>query len=75
MAGACLAGDIIGDYSFDARLKIGDRLVFGDMLHYSMVKNNTFNGVPLPAIGIWNADDTFTLLRSFDYEDYKNRLS
>lgn len=73
--GTCLAGDIIGDYSFDAPLKIGDRLVFGDMLIYSMVKNNTFNGVPLPSIGVWNADDTFTLLRTFGYEDYKNRLS
>jgi carboxynorspermidine decarboxylase len=71
----CLAGDVIGDYSFAAPLRIGDRLVFGDMLHYSMVKNNTFNGVPLPSIGVWNADDTFTLIRSFGYDDYRNRLS
>ncbi|MBF0171232.1 MAG: carboxynorspermidine decarboxylase [Nitrospinae bacterium] len=71
----CLAGDYIGDYSFDAPLKIGDRLLFGDALHYSMVKNNTFNGVPLPSIGIWNADGAFTLLKSFGYEDYKGRLS
>lgn len=73
--GTCLAGDIIGDYSFKNRLNIGDRLIFTDMLHYSMVKNNTFNGVNLPSIGIINADGSFTLTRTFGYEDYRNRLS
>ncbi len=72
----CLAGDIIGDYSFPEPLKVGDRLVFLDMAHYSMVKNTTFNGVPLPSIGIYNPDTRETrIVRRFGYEDYKGRLS
>jgi carboxynorspermidine decarboxylase len=70
----CLAGDIIGDYSFAQELKIGDRLVFGDMAIYSMVKNNTFNGMPLPAIYAAEAGE-LRLIRAFGYEDFKNRLS
>ena len=70
----CLAGDIIGDYSFAQTLKIGDRLVFCDMAIYSMVKNNTFNGLPLPAIYAAKAGELH-LIRSFGYEDFKNRLS
>lgn len=71
----CLAGDVIGDYSFDEALNIGDRLVFEDMAIYSMVKNNTFNGMPLPDIGLLHADGTYELIRRFGYEDFKERLS
>ena len=69
----CLAGDVIGDYSFDNELKENDMLVFGDMAIYSMCKNNTFNGMPLPAIyKIQNK--TISLIKSFDYSDFKERL-
>lgn len=69
----CLAGDVIGDYSFENPLKPGDRLVFTDMAHYTMVKNNTFNGVNLPDIAV--ADGTgIRVLKTFGYEDYKRRL-
>jgi carboxynorspermidine decarboxylase len=71
----CLAGDVIGDYSFPTPLNVGDRLVFQDMAHYTMVKNNTFNGVRLPAIGILTRDGDFRLVRQFGYADYRNRLS
>ena len=71
----CLAGDIIGDYSFDRPLKAGDRLVFCDMAHYSMVKNNTFNGIALPAIVAAGRDRKVSLVRSFGYDDFKGRLS
>lgn len=71
----CLAGDIIGDYSFDAPLHEGDRLVFADMALYTMVKNNTFNGMPLPALVIKRLDGTFETVRSFGYDDFKMRLS
>ncbi len=71
----CLAGDVIGDYSFDAPLKEGDRLVFEDMAIYSMVKNNTFNGMPLPAIALRQKDGQCRILRQFGYEDFKTRLS
>lgn len=70
----CLAGDFMGDYSFDEPLKIGDRVVFDDMMHYTMVKTTTFNGVPLPSIGIWHEDNQFELLRSYGYESFKDRL-
>lgn len=70
----CLAGDFMGDYSFDRPLQIGDSIVFDDMIHYTMVKTSTFNGVPLPSIGIWKEDDTFQLVKKFGYETYKDRL-
>ena len=70
----CLAGDVIGDYSFDKPLEIGDRLVFCDMAIYSMVKNNTFNGMPLPAIVWCGEDGTCRTVKSFGYEDFKCRL-
>lgn len=70
----CLAGDFMGDYSFDEPLKIGDSVVFNDMIHYTMVKTTTFNGVGLPSIGIWKENDEFQLLKSFGYESYKDRL-
>ena len=71
----CLAGDIIGDYSFDCELHEGDILSFEDMAIYSMVKNNTFNGMPLPEIGILHADGQYETVKTFGYEDFKGRLS
>lgn len=73
----CLAGDIIGDYSFDKPLKIGDRIIFCDMAIYSMVKNNTFNGMPLPDIVLEEDSglDLIKTVKSFGYEDFKMRLS
>lgn len=70
----CLAGDIIGEYSFDEPLKIGDRVVFCDMAIYSMVKNNTFNGVNLPSILALKKDGAIETIKSFGYEDFKARL-
>ncbi len=71
----CLAGDVIGDYSFDMPLKEGDRLVFKDMALYTMVKTNTFNGMPLPSIALRHVDGSKEVIRSFGYEDFKKRLS
>jgi len=70
----CLAGDIVGDYSFENALKVGDRLVFEDMAIYSTCKNNTFNGMPLPDIWAAKADGSYKLLARFGYEDFKYRL-
>ena len=70
----CLSGDIIGEYSFDKPLQIGDLLVFGDMAIYTTCKNNTFNGMPLPNIYRKNIDGTFTQLSHFGYQDFKMRL-
>jgi len=72
---SCLSGDFMGDWSFDQELKIGDKLVFLDMIHYTMVKTTTFNGVAHPSIGIWTKGGKFRLIKKFGYEDYKNRLS
>lgn len=72
---SCLAGDVVGDYSFPAPLQIGQRLVFLDMSHYTMVKNTTFNGVPLPAICLYGAKTGLQIVRKYGYEDYRNRLS
>ena len=71
----CLAGDIIGDYSFDQPVEIGDRLAFCDMALYTMVKNNTFNGMPLPSIAIHKEDGSNQVVKTFGYEDFKMRLS
>lgn len=71
----CLAGDIIGDYSFDREIKIGDRLYFEDMAIYTIVKNNTFNGIPLPAIAAMDKDGSCRIIKQFGYEDFKCRLS
>jgi len=71
---SCLAGDVIGDYSFDKPLEVGDRLVFTDMAIYSMVKTNTFNGVKLPSIAILRKNGHIESLRSFGYQDFKMRL-
>lgn len=70
----CLAGDIIGDYSFDEPLREGARLVFEDMAIYSMCKNNTFNGIPLPAIYLLKENGEIQLLKKFGYNDFKSRL-
>lgn len=72
---SCLAGDVFGDYSFPAPLKAGQKVVFLDMAHYTMVKNSTFNGVPLPAISLFDPTDGLQTVRTFGYEDYRNRLS
>jgi carboxynorspermidine decarboxylase len=71
----CLAGDVIGDYSFKQPLVPGDKLVFCDMAHYTMVKNHMFNGVNLPSIASYNDEDGVKVIRRFGYEDYSNRLS
>lgn len=71
----CLAGDILGDYSFDQPLKAGDKLILCDMAIYSMVKTNTFNGMPLPDIALHRADGTIEIVKQFTYEDFKCRLS
>jgi carboxynorspermidine decarboxylase len=70
----CLAGDVIGDFSFDEPLNIGDKLVFGDMAIYTTCKNNTFNGMPLPSIYSMREDGSFQLLAQFGYSDFKYRL-
>jgi carboxynorspermidine decarboxylase len=73
---SCLAGDIIGDYVFASVPAPGARIAFLDQAHYSMVKTNTFNGVPLPAIALWNSDtDALRLVRTFEYADFRDRLS
>jgi carboxynorspermidine decarboxylase len=72
----CLAGDVIGDYSFRRPLQVGDRLVFEDMAIYTMVKTTTFNGMRLPAIALWDSQtDALSIVREFGYEDFKCRLS
>ncbi len=71
----CLAGDIIGDYSFDREIFVGDKLIFCDMAIYTMVKNNTFNGMKLPSIFLRKQDGSIRLIKSFGYNDFKSRLS
>lgn len=72
---SCLAGDFYGDWAFDVEPKIGDRVVFEDMIHYTMVKTTMFNGVEHPSIAIWHKDDKLEVVRKFDYEDYRDRMS
>jgi carboxynorspermidine decarboxylase len=71
----CLAGDIMGDYSFDTPLKVGDKIIFEDQMHYTMVKATTFNGIKLPSIAIEHLDGSIEVVREFGYEDFKQRLS
>ena len=71
----CLAGDIMGDYSFDEPLKLGDKIIFEDQMHYTMVKATTFNGIKLPTIAIEREDGSMEIVREFGYEDFKGRLS
>ena len=70
---SCLAGDIIGDYVFEKPLKIGDKIIIKDMIHYTIVKNNLFNGIPLPSLGILKKNGDFKIVRKFGYNDYKKR--
>ncbi len=74
-ARTCLAGDVVGDYSFERLPQVGERLTFGDMAIYSMVKTNTFNGMPLPAIALLRENGDCELVKTFGYEDFKGRLS
>ena len=72
----CLAGDVIGDYAFASPLRIGQRVIFEDMAYYTMVKTNTFNGINLPSMAIWNsATDELQVVKTFGYDDFRNRLS
>ena len=73
---SCLAGDVIGDYRLPVPAQAGARFAFLDQAHYSMVKTNTFNGVQLPSIYLWDSEsDQLELVKSFEYEDFKSRLS
>ena len=71
----CLAGDIMGDYSFETPLKVGDTIIFEDQIHYTFVKNTTFNGIKLPSLAILRKNGHLDIIKEFAYEDYKNRLS
>ena len=71
---SCLSGDFMGEWSFDKPLAIGDKLIFEDMIHYTIVKTNMFNGVPHPSIALWTQGDKLEMYRTFEYEDYKNRM-
>ncbi|HEX7261774.1 MAG TPA: carboxynorspermidine decarboxylase, partial [Luteolibacter sp.] len=70
----CLAGDVVGDFSFHRQLKVGDTLIFDDMAHYTMVKTTTFNGVKHPAIALQHDDGKLEILREFGYADFRDRL-
>ena len=72
---SCLAGDYYGDWIFDRDLRVGDRIVFEDMIHYTMVKTTMFNGVAHPAIAIVRRDGAIEIIREFGYEDFKSRMS
>lgn len=71
----CLAGDVMGDYSFDTELQIGDRVIFEDQIHYTFVKNTTFNGIKLPSLALWTKEKKLKIVKEFGYKDYKERLS
>ncbi len=70
----CLAGDIIGDYSFDKKLKVADKLIFEDMIHYTIVKNTTFNGIKLPDLAVLRSNGTYEVVKKFGYEEYERRI-
>lgn len=72
---SCLSGDFIGEWSFDEPLLVGDRIIFEDMIHYTIVKTTMFNGISHPSIALWNRYNQLEIYREFDYEDYKNRMS
>lgn len=72
---SCLSGDFMGDWSFDKELEIGDKIIFEDMIHYTIVKTSMFNGIPHPALALWSKDDELIIYRTFGYEDYKGRMS
>lgn len=72
---SCLSGDYMGEWSFDRPLEIGDKLIFEDMIHYTIVKTTMFNGIPHPSLALWSQEDALVMYRRFGYEDYKNRMS
>lgn len=72
---SCLSGDYVGEWSFEKELQIGDQIIFEDMIHYTVVKTNMFNGISHPALAIWHQDDTLDVFREFTYQDYKSRMS
>jgi carboxynorspermidine decarboxylase len=72
---SCLSGDFMGDWSFENELRIGDRIVFEDMIHYTIVKTTMFNGIPHPCLCLWKENNSLEVLRRFGYEDYKSRMS
>jgi carboxynorspermidine decarboxylase len=72
---SCLAGDFMGNWSFDKELRPGDKIIFEDMIHYTTVKTTMFNGISHPSIGIWSEKLGFRLIKEFNYQDYKSRLS
>ncbi|MDH6311828.1 carboxynorspermidine decarboxylase [Parabacteroides sp. PFB2-10] len=72
---SCLSGDFMGDWYFTKPLRVGDRLIFEDMIHYTIVKTNMFNGIPHPSIAMWTREEKLVMLREFGYEDYKHRMS
>ena len=71
----CLAGDIMGDYSFDEPLEVGDKVIFEDQIHYTFVKNTTFNGIKLPSLAILRKSGELDIVKEFGYKDYRNKLS
>lgn len=72
---SCLSGDYMGDWSFDHELQVGERIVFEDMIHYTIVKTTMFNGISHPSLALWGADDKLTIWREYTYEDYKHRMA
>lgn len=72
---SCLAGDFMSEYAFEKPLKVGDLIIFEDMIHYTIVKTTMFNGIAHPALGMWSQTDNFVLFREFGYDDYKHRMS
>lgn len=72
---SCLSGDFVGEWSFDEPLSIGDKIIFEDMIHYTIVKSTMFNGIPHPTLALWTKNNQLDIYRQFDYEDYKNRMS
>lgn len=72
---SCLSGDYMGVWSFDHELQIGERIVFEDMIHYTMVKTNMFNGIHHPAIALWTKEGKAEIYKQFSYEDYRDRMS
>ena len=72
---SCLSGDYMGMWSFDHELQIGEKIIFEDMIHYTMVKTNMFNGIHHPAIAMWTKEGAAEVFKQFSYEDYRNRMS
>ena len=72
---SCLSGDYMGSWKFDHELRVGERIVFEDMIHYTMVKTNMFNGIHHPSIAIWHLNDELEVYKTFSYEDYRDRMA